>query len=195
MSPEKPIDKQLSIVDEANLFTSKAIAEGHPLYPYFDRHIAGVDQWAKKILPFFPEADSEILLLSVQLHDVGQADGKYEEDHAIKSEKATIQFLSEKKYPKDRIEKVAHCVRAHRCRDVQPATVEARILAAADSASHMTDFVYIMMLGQDHVDKKGVLAKLDRDYRDVQWLPDELKQELKPLYAAWKDLILAFPKL
>lgn len=194
MSKEQTKQESPIVGDARNHFV-KLITEGVPVYPYFSRHIEKVEEWAQKILRYYPDADEEVVLLGVQLHDIGQADGKYEEDHAIKSEAETVKFLTEKKYPKEKIKQVAHCVRSHRCRDVQPETIEAQILVAADSASHMTDFVYIEMLGQEHISAEDVLEKLERDYQDTQqWLPEELKQEIVPLYEAWKKLIEVFPR-
>lgn len=182
------------IVEEAKAHFLKTIAEGTPIQPFFPQHVEKVEEWAERIRTFYPGADPEILFLSVWLHDIGQADGKYYEDHAVKSEAEAIRFLSEKAYPEEKIAQVAHCVRSHRCRDVQPETTEAKILVAADSASHMTDFVYITMLGQSHISKQDVLDKIERDYRDIKNLPDELQPEVQRLYEAWKILITAFPK-
>lgn len=89
------------------------------------------------------------------------------------------------------IEKVAHCVRAHRCNDVQPDTIEAKILAVADSASHLIDGPYIHM--GKRVGKEEVIAKLERDYRDIGLLPN-IKKELTPLYKAWKNLLEILPE-
>jgi len=129
-------------------------------------------------------------LLSVWLHDIGQLFKPKEADHAIKSEKEARRFLSEVGLAPEKIERVAHCVRAHRNKDVSPETLEAKILAAADSASHMTDICYIDMVQSG--EKESVLAKLDRDYRDVAFFP-ELKKEVTPLYRAWKELLGVFP--
>lgn len=171
------------------------IKEGHPIHPYFQRHVEEVENWAHRILPYYPEADTEIVLLSVLLHDIGQLDGDYKVDHAIKSEKKAISFLTKEKYSESKILKVAHCVRAHRCKDVQPNSTEARILAAADSASHMADIPYILMMGQSHITRQDVLDKLERDFRDVNnFLPQELEQETEQLYVAWKNLLEVFPK-
>jgi HD superfamily phosphodiesterase len=189
------IDSESQIIADTRDYFLKLISEGTPIQPFFPQHVEKVQDWAQRILSFYPEADREIVLLSVWLHDIGQADGKYYEDHSVKSEVETRNFLFGKGYPKERAEQIAHCVRSHRCRDVQPETLEARILVAADSASHMTDFVYIIMLGQNHLSKQDVLDKLDRDYRDTDiYLPADLKPEVQKLYEAWKGLITAFPK-
>ncbi len=193
MAPETE-GNNTPILERARNHFVKTISEGTPIYLYFPQHIREVERWARRILVFHPEADSEVVLLGVYLHDIGQADGKYTEDHAVKSEAETIQFLTSEGYPNERIKQVAHCVRAHRCRDVQPETLEAKILASADSTSHMTDVVYIIMLSQTHLTREHILEKLRRDYRDINFLPDELKQELQPLYEAWEKLIKVFPK-
>ena len=173
----------------------KKIKEGSSIYPHYPQHINEVKKWAFKILPYYPEADAEIVLLSVWLHDIGQADGDYKADHAIKSEAETINFLSKEGYPQDKIQRVAHCVRAHRCKDIQPNSIEAKILAAADSASHMTDIPYIVMINQSHLTRKDVLEKLERDFRDTNnYLPQQLKPQIEQLYASWKSLLEVIPK-
>lgn len=161
-----------------------------PLYAYLPKHVAEAEKWADKILQKYPEADEGIIFLSVWLHDIGQATGDGDKDHAVKSETETRRFLSKLGLAPEKIEKVAHCVRAHRCKDVQPETLEARILAAADSASHMTDICYIDMASEKS--KEAALEKLERDYRDANLLLG-LREEITPLYKAWKKLLNAFP--
>ena len=183
-----------SIVDKTKKHFLTSIHNGDPTYFRFPQHAQEVERWVHKILHFYPEADKEVVLISVWLHDIGQADGNYDVDHAIKSEEETISFLSKNNYPKDKIDKVAHCVRAHRCKDVQPNSIEAKILATADSASHMTDIIYFLMLSEEHLPKDKVLDKLERDYREKNFLPKELQPEVNDLYEAWKGLIKAFPE-
>lgn len=161
-----------------------------PLYAYLPRHVAEAEKWANKVLQKYPEADKEVVLLSIWLHDIGQALGEENEDHAVKSEVEARCFLSKLGLAPEEIEKVAHCVRTHRCKDVQPETLEARILAAVDSASHMTDICYIDMISEKS--KQATLEKLERDYRDADLLPG-LQEEIAPLYESWKKLLNAFP--
>ena len=161
-------------------------------YPYLPRHVAEVEKWARKIMGSVPDADENIVLLSVWLHDIGQAIGDEENDHAVKSEEEAKAFLKKEGLGFGEIEKVAHCVRAHRCKDVQPETIEAKILAVADSASHMTDINYIVHLSIRP--KEWILGKLERDYRDIGLFP-EIQKEMIPLYQAWKALLTAYPKL
>ena len=56
-----------------------------------------------------------------------------------------MQFLQENGIDQTIIDQVAHCIRAHRCKDVQPQTIEAKIVAFSDSASHLFDSFYIDM--------------------------------------------------
>jgi HD superfamily phosphodiesterase len=155
---------------------------------YLPGHIASVEKWACKIMKGYPKASRKICLLSVWLHDIGHS--LSHKKHHIESEKEVRRFLKTIKINSEKIEKVAHCVRAHRCRDVMPKTIEAKILAAADSASHFTDGAYMDMLVHGY--KKFVSEKIERDYRDVGLFPN-LKKELTPLYNAWKTLLKAYP--
>jgi len=59
--------------------------------------------------------------------------------------------------------------------------------AIIDSASHMTDeTVYPRMLRYGDIEL--VLAKLERDYRDVSIFP-EIREMLEELYRSWKRLL------
>src|SRR3989344_1112220 len=125
-------------------------------------HVKIVERWAKFILDKHREADKEITLMGVWLHDIGHYPLD-EEDHAIKGERRAIEFLNKIKLDKEKIKKVAHCVRAHRCKDVHPETIEAKILSCADSASHLTDFVYLDMImkNKEKKNKSSAIEKLE----------------------------------
>jgi len=181
------------LIRETKTHFLKTMNEGTPRYAFFPRHVEHVEHWAKRIFEIYPSADEEIVLLSVWLHDIGHADGDDGKDHAIKSESEARRFLAGIELAPERIEAVAHCVRSHRCRDVPPQTTEAKILAVADSAGHMTDLSYLTML-QDGAPKASILEKLERDYRAVGLIP-EMKDELASLYRAWKKLLDAFPDM
>jgi len=163
---------------------------GHD-YDYLLRHLSEAEKWAQKILDEKPEADRKIVMLSVWLHDIGQMIGDRKTDHAINSEIEAKRFLKEEGVDYIIIEKVAHCVRSHRCKDVQPETLEAKILAAADSSSHMTDIIYIDMAYEGRVEEAK--QKLERDFRDKGLFP-EFQEKSKPLYEAWKKLLEVYPQ-
>jgi len=180
-----------AIIEEAKLHFLKSFNEGSPIYPYLPRHILEVQKWAVKILQNHPGVDRTIVLLSVWLHDIGHTTGDRIIDHAVQSETEARRFLTEMGLVPERVEAVAHCIRAHRCKDVQPETLEAKILAAADSASHMTDINYLVHASEGL--KDYALEKLERDYKDIGLFP-ELKREITPLYEAWRQLLIVYPE-
>jgi len=155
---------------------------------YLPGHINEVEKWIEEIIKDYP-ADKEIVLLSVYLHDIGHALGDHK-DHDLKSEIEAKLFLKKMGLAEDKISKVAHCIRAHRCKDVQPKTIEAKILAVADSLSHMTDGCYMDMAIDGRKDL--ALGKLERDYRDAG-LFSKIKKEITPVYRAWKKLLTVYP--
>lgn len=165
--------------------------------PYHLRpHVPEVEKWAKHLLKKFPEANAEVVLLAVWLHDLGHYPIPAKIDHAIRSEERAKEFLEKLNYPKDKTDKVLHCVRAHRCRDVMPSSIEAKIIACADSASHMTESMYFDMAKDDKENSRDfrVYAKMERDYRDLGAFP-KIQNELKELYETWKKLIKIYEKI
>ena len=178
------------LIDKVRKHFLELFQKKHSGYQFLDRHVQEVERWALKILEKHPNANKDVVMIGVWLHDVGQLIGDTSVDHAINSETETKQYLQELHIDQNIIDQVAHCVRAHRNRDIKPETLEAKIVAASDSASHMTDINYIVHLSdgmRDYVD-----GKIERDYRDISVFP-ELKEEITPLYQAWKALIQAFP--
>jgi len=154
-------------------------------------HIVELKKWLEKICKKHPNLDHEILLLSVYLHDIGHYPVNENEDHAVTGERISRQFLLENGYDIQKTEQVLHCVRSHRCKDVMPNSEEAKAFAFMDSASHLTDRVYLSMF-QDGLHKES-LKKVERDYRDLVFYP-EIKKELEPVYLAWKSLLSSLIK-
>jgi hypothetical protein len=157
-------------------------------------HVPEAEKWARKILKKYPEANKEVVLLAVWLHDSGHYPLPTQIDHAVRGEERARKFLEKEKYPQEKIERVLHCVRAHRCKDVMPETLEAKIMAFCDSASHMTDTMYLDMARADEKGKfPRVYAKMERDFRDLAIFP-EMQKELTELFEAWKMFIKAYEK-
>jgi hypothetical protein len=156
-------------------------------------HLFEAEKWANFMLEKYPRADKEVVLLSVWLHDLGHYPVPTDVDHAVRSEQRAKEFLKKQKCPKEKMDAVLHCVRAHRCRDVMPQSFEAKIVAFVDSASHMTGPMYLEMAGDDKQRncELRVYEKIERDFRDLSSFP-EIQSELKGLYAAWKKLIKAY---
>lgn len=133
---ENYVRKTMNIQEKTRKFFKETIAQYDDLWSLVD-HVPEVEKWANKIAASYPEADIEVLILSVWLHDIAYYIGDEYEDHAIKSERLAREFLTSEGLGKEKIDKVAHCVRSHRNKDVAPESIEAKILTVADSASHM----------------------------------------------------------
>lgn len=159
-------------------------------------HVPEVERWVNYLCDQHPEADREVALLGAWLHDLGHYPLPFEDDHAVRGEQLAMKFLKQEKYPANKSKKVLHCIRAHRCKDVLPETIEAKMVACADSASHMTSYMYVdfALTDREKKQKYRAYAKMDRDYRDVALFP-EVKKLLTPLYRAWKKTIREFEKI
>jgi len=159
-------------------------------------HIPEAEKWANYMIGKYSQIDGEVLLLSVWLHDIGHYPIPTKIDHAIRSEKRAKDFLEKENYPKDKLTRVLHCVRSHRCRDVMPSSFEAKVMAFVDSASHMTTSMYFSMAKDDKENnrKLEVFEKMKRDMRDLSAFP-EIQEDLNDLFDGWNKLLRAFEKI
>jgi uncharacterized protein len=80
-------------------------------------------------------ADLDIIKASTLLHDVARAmedEGKID-DHAAEGAKMAREILEEINFPKEKVEKVVHCIEVHRFRNgMEAESLEAKILQDAD---------------------------------------------------------------
>ena len=97
-------------------------------------------------------ADKDVVEMASYLHDVAKRLGKKnniqeyvkKNEHHIEGEIFTRRFLKDKGYEEEFIEKVAHCVLAHRGRaQPNPETLEAEIVACADAMAHFDTFLVL----------------------------------------------------
>lgn len=158
----------------------------------FPVHVDIVRHWVERLCDNHPEADRDVAIVAALFHDLGHFVESKESDHAVVSEIEAIKFLKKQKANEVFIEKVAHAIRAHRNADVRPETIEAKILVFSDSASHLTAPYVYLYVAAGH-GKEYALAKLERDFRDLQLFPKEKKQ-LQGLYKSWKDVLETFPE-
>lgn len=180
-----------NIIQQAKEYQLRLIKE-HKSDPYdLVSHLAEAEKWAYKLFELYPEADKNTILLAVWLHDTGHYVGDKDIDHAIKSEELARKFLLHK-VSTTLADKVCRAVRAHRCKDLQPETIEEKIIACIDSASHMTDSMYINIMKQGRINYCE--GKLERDYRDIALIP-QVHNELTAMYNIWKKLIGEYKKL
>ncbi len=148
-------------------------------------HVFEASMWAEKIFKKYPKANREVLLISVWLHDIGYFMGEKTIDHAVKSEGIADEFLGDS-IDEDLKKNILHCIRSHRNKDVVPETLEAKLMATLDSASHLTGTLYIFLFnygkGLDYI-----IDKIERDYADLKNFP-EIQKILQPVYEGWKKL-------
>jgi len=178
-----------------SLFNEMVLSFGSDPY-HLRTHLQEAQKWAYYMTKKYPEADKEVILLAVWLHDIGHYPVPTDIDHSVRGECVARRFLKTESYSEDKMENVLHCVRAHRCRDVRPETLEARIIAFLDAASHMTDTMYLSMAKQVKEKDKDfdVYAKMERDFRELSLFP-EIKEDLVELYESWKNLIKVYEKI
>ncbi len=137
---------------------------------FFDGHLLAVEKNAEFLLNKLPNADKEIVMLGVWLHDLQRfrfLKGDHQKVGAQEAEKVLKKF----NYNKDIIEKVKRLIKCHSCRDVIPGTIEQKILASADAmASYHNNFflqVARMKRGENLSEfKKWALEKLNRNYNN-----------------------------
>jgi len=182
----------MNVVTEAkDLFYKKIEEFGSDPY-HLKGHVPLVDKQIRNCLIKEPTANELVCLLGGWLHDIGHYPIPTEIDHAVRWEEIARKFLQDNWVEQSVIDQVAHCVRSHRCRDVQPESIEAKIIAFSDSASHMIDTLYLNMAKEGRI--KEAFEKLERDYRDLSLLP-ELKWDFEGIYESWKFLLWNYEKL
>ncbi len=74
-----------------------------------------------------------------------------------------------------------------------PVTEEAKIVAFADAASHLTRWTYFDMACETK-DFLKVYQKMERDFCDLSFFPKE-KEKLAGLHQGWLGLIKEYEKI
>jgi len=119
-----------SVFEEIKKRTEAFFRHSHHSKSHVERVYNLAIRMAKK-----ENADLDVVKASVLLHDIARAmedEGKIE-DHAAEGAKMARKILKEINFPKEEVEKVVHCIEAHRFRNNMKAeSLEARILQDAD---------------------------------------------------------------
>jgi putative nucleotidyltransferase with HDIG domain len=139
-------------------------------------------------------ADEEIVEIAALLHDIaGIKDrGNYENHHLLGAEEAE-KILRGFKYPQEKIEKIKHCIRAHRgSKSINRETLEAECVASADAMAHFDEipallhFAFVRLgMGVDE-GSKWLRDKLNRSWSKL--IP-EAKEIIKDKYEATKIIL------
>lgn len=153
----------------------------------YEEHILLVIKYSKMLAKKL-NADEEIVEISALLHDITILRGDKLNHHnsgPIEAEK----ILKEFNYPQEKIEKVKHCINAHRgSQKIKRETVEAECVASADGMSHFDVIPRLLLMGYDKTkDRKEALewtkSKLERSWNKL--IP-EAKEIVRNKYEAWK---------
>ena len=104
-------------------------------------HIEGVVKYSK-LLAKKLGADEEICEISAWLHDIIKLKDSEQAEHHIKGSEEAVRILNGYGYPKERIERIKHCILTHSSdRDNIPDSKEAKIVASADALSLLDNFL------------------------------------------------------
>ncbi|MCX6742675.1 MAG: HD domain-containing protein, partial [Candidatus Parcubacteria bacterium] len=149
-----------------------------------------------KILAKKLGTDLEIVTIAAWMHDYASIyDFKLYKDHHIHGLKFAQEILSGLNYPQDKIDKVKHCIEAHRgSQGIKRQTLEAECVASADAMAHITNFPALLILAwkvhnmdyQTGID--WALAKMERSWNKL--IP-EAKELVKEKYEAVKKVFSA----
>lgn len=155
-------------------------------------HVLRVLYYAKKLNSFY-KANKTIIELAVYLHDTARSK-KDSETHHIEGAKIAKKIMTKHGYSKEIIRGVIHCILAHRSADdFIPETIEAKIVANADSLSHfdMVPLFFYWRAAKNTFPESvaWIENKLKRDWSKKLTLPQS-----KKLVAKKYELIKVFLK-
>lgn len=151
-------------------------------YRAWSHHIKSVVDSAR-LLAKKVGADEEIVEIAALLHDVASVSNKdWYEEHHIHSARLAEKILNEYDYSKDKIERVKHCILAHRgSRKIKRETLEAEVVASADSMAHFDNVNSLLELAL-------VIYKMDTD-EGTRWVLDKLERSWQKLMPEAKEIL------
>ena len=147
-------------------------------YGIWTHHLVSVVRFGRELADS-TGADVEIVELAALLHDyAGIKDVRLEPDHHLHGAALARELLKTLNYPEARVERVAACILTHRASQnlkpqLEPQTLEARVLASADAAAHILQVPSLLHLayirkGLDTDEGTAwVRAKLERSYQKL----------------------------
>ncbi|MBN1325640.1 HD domain-containing protein [Candidatus Falkowbacteria bacterium] len=183
----------MTIIEQVEKIVRETCAKETNKFPLaLDTHFIAVVENAK-LLAKKLRADLEIVTIAAWLHDYASVcDARLVEDHHIHGLKLAQEILSGLNYPQDKIDRVKHCIEAHRgSQKIKRETIEAECVASADAMAHITDFSALLYLawkvhGLDY--QPGLnwaLAKMERSWNKL--IP-EARELVKEQYEAIKKV-------
>lgn len=109
----------------------KELMEASPAHDM--NHVMRVYYLCIHLAKYESNLDLDVLKTAALLHDIARVKESQEVDHAVLGAAMSEKILKGLGYPEEKIERVKHCVAAHRFRgEIRPKTIEAKILFDAD---------------------------------------------------------------
>jgi len=178
-----------NIIEEIRKFVEEECKKPTNQYTFevFTFHIIPVNKYARKLAEELG-ADLEIVELAAWLHDIGLVMlGR--ENHHITGAEIAEKKLKELGYPEEKIEKVKHCILAHRgSKNIELKSVEARIIAEADSIAHFDTIGGLFKVNfsiQKEKDQGEITEFIRQKYiNSYNQLSPESKELVRPKYEA-----------
>ena len=144
-------------------------------------HVLPVVEHAEKLAEIC-DVNKEVVELSAWLHDIGRI--KFgARNHELTGAGEAGKILRQFGYPDEIIEQVEHCILAHRgSGSIQPQTMEAKVVAAADALAHFDMFLPMLTAmgkrGKGKDDKiiyGWIYEKMERDWNKKILIPEAMK--------------------
>jgi len=157
---------------------------GYEIWPY---HIVPAVKCAKELAKRL-NADQEIVEIAALLHDIASIRHGDPQNHHVRGMDDAQEILTALDYPQDKIEKVKHCILAHRgSKTVKRRTMEAECVASADAMAHFCNIpalLHLTFVKQGMNVEEGAKSTLDKLERSWSKLIPEAKQIVKEKYEA-----------
>jgi uncharacterized protein len=156
-------------------------------------HIEPVARYALELAQCL-HADTETVVLSAYLHDIGrQMEGGNDETHHLLGEARARSLLQEQGADPDLIARVCLCILRHRASgEHRPQTLEEKIVANADAMSHFDMIPLFFYWRASYMPYEElsdwVRKKLRRDWEEKMTLP-EARSMIQSRYEAAKQLL------
>ncbi|MBR9679170.1 MAG: HD domain-containing protein [Nanoarchaeota archaeon] len=160
-------------------------------------HIQLVRHYSLKLAKIL-NADLEIVEISALLHDIGRI--KFgPENHEITGANESVKILEKLNYSTEKIDKVKHCVEAHRGDgSITPKTLEAEIVNNADAMAHFNTVPLLLHFFGKRMSFEENLEttyqKIERGWNKKLTLP-QAKELVKEQYNAIKIVLESNRKL
>lgn len=186
---EALIEKIRKIVEDAAKHP-----DNHAKYSAWTHHIVPAIEYSKALAKKVG-ADEEIVEIATILHDLGslKCGRERQDEHHITGSEIAEEILTSFDYPKDKIEKIKHCILSHRASQTIPReSLEAEVVASADAMSHfayINDLFYLAYVIHGLETDPGtefVLRKLEQSYRKLM---PEAKEMIDAKYNAIKIVL------